>query len=635
MPSRVPLILAAVLAVMCGCAKLDLMPFFDKDEARRKNVREAIRGEGEHSRLIGDYIKIADSTLGMIKVQGVGLVDRLDGTGEDPPASPYRTRLLEDIRRHEIQEPQALLRSANTALVIVTAYIPPIVKKGDQIDVEVQFPPGSEAKSLRGGWLMPCYLNEHALIAGQVKQGREIASASGAILIDALGDESDGVFSGHRKGRIPAGATYVGDDRHLKVAIGSEYRTVRMCTQIANRIGRRFHDYDEHGIQRPLATAKEDSYFDLIVHERYRDNYPRYLQVIRGMSLSESPVERHLRMQQLSEAIQFGPTAERASLQLEAIGPEAIPLLKTGLTSSDLEARFHSAMALAYLNNTDGVPSLKEAAEREPAFRIFALAALASLDDGSAAEALRDLMNVESIETRYGAFRALETMAPNDPYIQGVEMDGNFWLHPVESEARPLIHLTRFKKAEIVVFGDNQELMPPVILRAGNRIVIRSASTGDQIVVKRISAGEQVQERLTSKRVVDVIQAASELGAQYPDIVEMLVQAKNQHNLTGDIAIDEMPRPGRVYRRSGPDEGNDLASSPSSVQVGSSGLTPNLFDERPENRPVAPSEPENDSNPEKPSKKKSDKKKPADKDSAEAEDQSDSREPPPIKEEAE
>lgn len=608
MQARCRVMLTALLLTAClgtlisGCHQLgfpsfEMPSFFDKEEAMRKNVREAIKGENGHSRLIGDYIKIVDSTEGYIKVQGVGLVDRLDGTGEDPPASPYRTMLLDEIRKYEVKDPQTYLRSPNTALVIITAYIPPILKKGETIDVEVMLPDGSEAKSLAGGWLMPCHLTEHALLGGQVRDGKDLAVASGPILVNALG-EDDASSSSLRRGRIPAGGTYVGDDRNLIVAIRSDYRTVRMSSQIANRIGRRFHDYDEHGIQRKLAEAQSHAHLDLIVHERYRDNYSRYIQCIRHMTLSESQVEKHLRMQQLTEAIKFGPSAEKAALQLEAAGPEGIPILKEGLSSPMLESRFHAGVALAYLGNADGVPALKEAADKEPAFRIFALAALAALQDGKAAAALTDLMNHESTETRYGAFRALSTMAPNDPAVRGVEMEGNFSLHPVNSAGTPLIHVTRFKKAEIVVFGADQKFVTPMFVRAGTRIMVQASPQGNEIVLKRIVANEEPQTKTVSTSLIDVIQAASELGATYPDVVEMLVQAKRQHNLPGEIAVDELPRPGRQYKRPVDEyalgDSSSASETSESVQVGGEGLTPNLFSDEPEGEvqtsiPKAPS----------------------------------------------
>lgn len=606
MPARrLGMLCVLVAVVISGCHELDLTRFYDAEKAREKvrsqNVREALHGGAGHSRMIGDYIQIGANDY--ITVQGVGLVDRLDGTGEDPPASHLRTMLLEDMRRHEIKDPQTYLSSSNTALVVVTAHIPPICKKGEKIDVEVTLPDGSEATSLAGGWLMPCFLRERELLQGSIHEGREVAVASGPILIDALEADAQSAAAAHRRGRIPGAASYTGLDRFLTIAIRSEYRTVRMSTQIASRIGKRFHDYDEHGIQRPLAKAKSHAHLELIVHERYRDNYPRFVQCIRNLALTETPVDKHLRLQQLTEEVQFGPTAERAALQLEAIGAEAVPALKAGLNSPDLEARFHSGMALAYLGHSEGVPALAEAADKEPAFRIFALASLAALSDGSAGEALRKLMNHDSVETRYGAFRAFSTMSPNDPHVKGAKMEGGFTLHPVDSTGKPLIHVTRFKKAEIVVFQAEQELQLPLALRAGSRILVRGSSVGNRVVVKRIAAGEPMQQKEVSTRVVDVIKAASELGANYPDIVQMLVQAEHQHNLPGRIAIDELPAPGRVYERPSaqrppPESARDVSSS-SSVTVGSEGLLPNLFDEQPPQVQTAFPDPEIPTDPKK------------------------------------
>ncbi len=103
-----------------------------------------------------------------------------------------------------------------------------------------------------------------------------------------------------------------------------------------------------------------------------------------------------------------GDSSAQAALELEAIGVETIPILKEGLQAIELEARFRSAEALAYLNDASGVAVLKEAALNEPAFRAFAIAALSTLKDGDAVLAMRDLMQDEEIETRYGALRALE-----------------------------------------------------------------------------------------------------------------------------------------------------------------------------------------------------------------------------------
>lgn len=571
--------------LLSGCHELGLRKWFDKDEAMKQNVRSAIRGEEGHSRLIGDYIKIAESTLGYIKVQGIGFVHGLQGTGEDPPASPLRKQLLDDMRREGITDPNTLMRSADTCLVVVTAYIPPIVRKGDILDVEITLPDGSTSKSLAGGWLMPCRLSEHALLGGNVREGANIAVATGPILVKSLGEVDNNSPAGLRQGIVPGGGKYTGDDRTLVVAIRSDYRTVRMSTTIADRIGKRFYDYDSSGLQQPLCKAKSNAHLELIVHDRYRDNYPRYLQCIRHMTLSESPVEKHMRMQQLEEGIMFGPTAEKAALQLEAAGNDGVPILKQGLTSQSPEARFRAAEALSYLGNGDGVGALKEAAASEPAFRIFALAALAALPTADSAEALRELMDSESMETRYGAFRALSTMAPNDPFVSGVKMEGNFSLHLIDSSTEPFIHVTRRKKSEVVLFNAEQRFQLPMFVRAGSRILVQGNPAADGVILKRIAVGEETQSKEVSSRVADVIKAASDFGATYPDIVQMLVQAEKQHNLEGEIAIDELPKPGRVYHRKPEDFGSSAENGSKSVPIGNDGLMPNLFDEQP-NKPV-------------------------------------------------
>ena len=89
--------------------------------------------------------------------------------------------------------------------------------------------------------------------------------------------------------------------------------------------------------------------------------------------------------------------------------------------------------------------------------------------------------------------------------------------------------------------------------------------------------------------VAEVIKAASDMGAKYPDIVQMLVQAEHQHNLPGEIAIDKLPKPGRVYHRKPEDMNGNLSNQRATpVPIGNDGLMPNLFDEQP-NKPILPS----------------------------------------------
>src|SRR5262249_54948228 len=173
-------------------------------------------------------------------------------------------------------------------------------------------------------------------------------------------------------------------------------------------------------------------------------------------------------------------TSAQAALKLEAIGEQGIPTLKVGLKSNDPQVRFHSAEALAYLGDPAGLPALFEAARDQYAFRIFALAAMACLEDPEVHVKLRDLMDFPSPETRYGAFRALTTLDKNDPFVRGEALNHQFRLHTLRTEGPPMVHITNCKKAEVVVFGADQDIKTPIFARAGNNIIVSGAPGADR-----------------------------------------------------------------------------------------------------------------------------------------------------------
>lgn len=566
---------AGVVMLLAGCQDMMLRMKDPAEYARkvsRDNADAALTGKQGHAKLLGDYISV--SGYYNVVIEGVGLVTNLDGTGEDIPVSPYRTMLLEDMKKRKIKDPNTLLRSTSTALVLVRAYLPPLIKKGETFDIEVLLPDGSQTTSLAGGWLLECDLKEHVNVAGGgVREGRILGKAKGPILLATGEEKGTAAVAAFKRGTVPGGATYVGqEDRGLVAMVRNDYQSAKLTHRIAQRIGQRFHDYDKHGLQKPMAEATTDRKINLMVPERYLDNYPRYLQVVRNIQLRESDIERHLRIQDLRARAQVADTCELASLQLEALGPECLPILKEALKSPILECRFRAAEALAYLEDPSGASVLKEVAASEPAFRIYSLAALSTLNDGKAFAGLLELMNSDSVETRYGAFRALSTSSPDDPNIRGEKMPGGFMLHVVDSTSEPVIHLTRSQKAEIVLFGRHQKFQTPLVFRAGQRILIKGDAGSETIKVSRIAPGEPVKAKEVSTRVADVIRACSELDASYPDIVQMLVQAQRQENLEGRIGIDDLPRAMRRYRR--PDANGGAETE---VEIGGDATIPNIF----------------------------------------------------------
>ncbi|HBO44552.1 MAG TPA: hypothetical protein DD670_11580, partial [Planctomycetaceae bacterium] len=302
-----------------------------------------------------------------------------------------------------------------------------------------------------------------------------------------------------------------------------------------------------------------------------------------SLALQESPSKHLERMSLLEKQLLDPITSAQTALQLEAIGRRSVDLLKKGLESEDAEVRFRSAEALAYLDQSEAAKVLGEAARNEPAFRVFALSALAAMDDPIAYEQLGSLLDSPSAETRYGAFRALWTMNPNDHRVMGEKLGDDFSYHVLASSGPPMIHVTRSRRPEVVLFNADQQFTPPVLLEAGPRIRVTSQGP-DKIAVSRYAVGEPDQKRVVSMRVDEVIRAIAELKGTYPDVVQALQEAKSKGALTSRFEVDAVPEAGRAYDRAS-DEEQELAILEEDPEANKQSLLRSLMGNRGESPP--------------------------------------------------
>jgi hypothetical protein len=533
---------------------------------------------------IGDHTTF--SGLNWVLIEGVGLINGLANTGEDPAISQYRSQLLDDMRRRNILEPNEVLKSPTTALVIVRGYLPPLIQPGDKFDLEVRVPERSAVTSLDGGWLMETRLSEQAIVPGKgILTGDVMAEGSGPVLI-SISPNAELKSAKLTRGRIVGGA-HAKTSRTMQILLNNDWRSYRNAKRVEERIGSRFFSYNKYGNREPLAKAKTDQKIELQVHPRYKDNFARYMQVIQAIAFRENPkspspgseeIDRKIRMERLEKELYNPEKSEFASLQLEAIGDEAIPHLKRGLSAPTLECRFYSAVALAYLGKSDGLAVLHDAAKQEPAFRVFAYAAMAASDDGEAFLYLRQLIDEESLEARYGAFRTMTVIDDRDPYVTGETINNQFKLHVLETSQTPMVHLTHQQKTEVVLFGTNIKLKTPALLRAGTKILIKAEEGKETVRISKITTKDDAV-KVVPNTLQDIIRAIGELDGSYPDVAQFIVQADYQYNLTAKIGIDQLPLSGRVYERQ--NEGLKLAShqdsKPKKATIGRSFLAPNLF----------------------------------------------------------
>lgn len=516
---------------------------------------------------IGDlaFVRMNDS----IRVEGVGLVIGLDGTGSDPVPSPRRTALLDQMRKAQLEDAERILESPNTSLVIVRGMIPVGITPADAWDIEVEVDPASTTTSLAGGYLLMTPLTVVQLIDGRDFEGQLVARAHGPILTGTVANPDE-----PRTGRVLGGAQAKKElPYNLVLKEGRQgFRTADMLQKVVNL---RFHQ--RKGIdQIGMAVAKSHENIVLSVPKVYHNNQYRYFQVLERLPMIDTPELRAARQEQWTAELLDPATSGQAALKLEGIGRNAVDSLKKGLASPSTQVRFFAAEALAYLGDPSGVDELSGTATNRPEFRAYALAALAAMDQPASIMRLRALMGASEPKLRYGAFDALRTLDPHDPAIGKTRLlrdepapepddaamqmrlyasprrkerpEDPFELYVVASDGPPLVHVARTRRREVVIFGRGQRLLTPLVLGGAGPILLNASNNDRQIEISRLGSRQGSDLRLTcSTELPEVLASLANLGATYPDVLAILQAADRQKNLEGPLVVDSLPEPLRDY----------------------------------------------------------------------------------------
>jgi len=554
---RRPFLLLCATSLLAGCSSWNLF------SPNKSKVPSDIPEDQPHT--VGDLA----IPFGMfpVKIEAVGLVSGLHGTGSDPEPSPQRAMLMAEMQRRNVEKPNQLLATRNYSLVLVRGFLRPGIQKGDPFDVELRVKDRSETTSLRGGYLLETRLSDMAVIYGKLLDGKVRGIAQGPVLVDPSATEKRNSVQLGRG--VVLGGGVARESRSVGLFLKNAEETnmteeqlrnaaVRSA-QVANAINRRFSIH-KHGIKEGVARAIRGNYVDLVVDRTYKDNLVRYFQVLRAIELRESPAELSQRLAMLKTKLLDPVTAAEGAIKLEAIGKPAIDVLVAGTQSHDPKVQFFAAEALAYLDRREAAEPLAKAAHNA-AFRSQALTALSVMRDSAAYDQLRELLGVPSAETRYGAFRALTVMCPDDSLVKGENFGEQFSYHVLDTKGPAMIHVTRNRRAEVVLFGMNQRFLSPLVLNAGNQIMVTSSKEGE-VSISKFAPHEADQKRTVSNRVDDVIRAIVELGGTYPDVVQAIQEAKAAGCLEGRFEIDALPESGRSYEATTEEEKKEEEKKP-------------------------------------------------------------------------
>jgi hypothetical protein len=550
-----------------GCVNPQTRMQVEEDRAEEKDL---------NLRTIGDITTVGN--LAPQPISGVGLVTGLNGTGGSPAQKDdfFRKLLESDLLKKRIPHVKELLECPNNALVLVSGTIPAGVRKGDPLDIDVTLPQGSKASSLRGGFLQECVLTDYATSRdlkpdakdiNRLLLGHILAHASGPLVVGLGSNEEPDQL---RRARVWSGGVSHIDRGFYLVLKNNDQKFLRYANAVAQRINAAFpNDTDKReqmlrskqllildevkqqinqkftppGLgQRDMARAVFKDRIEVKLPYMYRYNPERYLRVVRLIPLENTNEQQDRYRRRLEKMLLDPAKSVRAALRLEALGNDSIPILQQALKNEHPLVRFTSAEALTYLGSTAGCETLAQLSEQHVVLRAYCLLALASLQESPCRQHLSDMLAVPDAELRCGAFEALRRIDYKDKRLGGELVNDAFWLHQVAAGSLPMVFFATRERAEIVLFGSDIRLTPPVKIYVRPEFTITAEAGDDRCTITRftLAQGEKVY-RQCSLRLDDVLRTLAELGGQYPDAIGLLTKAEELRCLSCPVRFQTLP----------------------------------------------------------------------------------------------
>lgn len=527
-----------------GC----LSPWFSKDEnlslvgERREAIKQDLQG-ADRPTIIAQIA--SPSMLTQSRLENVGLLTQLRGTGGAVDASPQREKMLDTMRRKEADRPNAILDDSSTALVVASAVVPPAAEKGQELDIVVRLSSHAQGTDLHHGWLMETPLMEMSVLGGRVREGFELAVAQGYLVTERQmtgSEEANAKLNG-----VIIGGGKLLEDRELGITLNADFADAVTMSAIVPAINKRFTIFSG-GKKTGVATPQDDSFLAIKVPPRYRLDPFHFINVVTQASFNELPEQRAERLASLRKQLKEPTTVRKACWQLEALGEESIPMLRDVLAHPDPEIRFYAAHSLAYLNDEQAVPTLVTLCRQEPAFRAMCLNALTIIDSYEAGDALRELLHAANAEVKYGAVLALRKRDASDPEVTPRPLRDCGRLLEIPSSGPPLVAASLMRTPEIVIFGNNPQLHISSFIYASPQIIV-SPLPDNQLTISSFRAGQDDRVVNCPADLRSVLESLSEVGGTYGDCVDFLRQCHEAGYLTEPFALNPVPQSGRKYER--------------------------------------------------------------------------------------
>ncbi len=523
-------------------------------EPRERDLRPDVAGT------VGQFARGVDGSY--MPVLGCGLVINLGNKGASEVPPHLREYLIKDMVRQGIGlrsgdagnlSPRDILADLDTAVVIVSALIPPRSLRGERFDVVVTAHSATGTQSLDGGILMPTELRLDIGTSSDPSAGSKVwAVAGGPVMLNPFAEQSDVLQL--REGRIVGGGKVSRNRRISLMLIRPDHQ---MADMIQERINSRFPS------DKKVATAKDGQVVEIVVPPAYRGDQMHFLDLVTHLPLNSSPEANEIRVRDLV-AKMSEPDAphEGIALVLEAQGGQVIPVIKQ-LYDSDVEAAaFLAARTGMRLGDNDAAEAVLAIAGKPGAFQVPAIEALGRHRGLPRADlTMQKLLDDENNMVRIAAYEALRRRGSRA--IVQIDVDGLFSLEIVRS-SKNMIYATRTVKPRIVIFGNDLQVKSPVFFNAPDDLVTINANEGsDELVLWRkiqVTGGVSDKFRISFDAVelVKTLGSPAEygrdgeiagLGLTYGQVVGVLYRLCEQQGVDAKFVLQGLPGDQEMLQR--------------------------------------------------------------------------------------
>ncbi|HNO76742.1 MAG TPA: flagellar basal body P-ring protein FlgI [Phycisphaerae bacterium] len=501
----------SLLTCMAGCGdgflkfKWDLTE--DKPDVEEGFVDATVEGISD-SKAYQDSIAAQGYIEGLrrMRVRGYGLVAGLGTTGSSECPKNIRDRLVQEMyKRPEfsrrglkpaVVSPEEVLRSLDTAVVVIEGEIPAAAQKGTTFDLTVRALAGTQTTSLAGGSLYTSELfvyRENA--AGGAVEGRALATAAGPIFVNPFANKEDEserqTTTMERQGVILGGGTSISTRRIRFVLSTPSYRRARLITDTANA---RFPG------RGGVAKAESPSNITIRIPAAYQDDPFHFLALFRHLYLPTRPGFLETRTQELAKEI-LEPNAPHADIAIawEGIGRTVLPTIQELYTDQRPYVRFYSALTGMRLGDGVAVDVVGEfALNPESPYRLTAIDELGNASNSyRTSVVLRRLLSDKDPRIRVEAYEAL--LPRRDEMIQTSKIGhSNFMLDLVDSPGPNLVYVRRTGDQRIALLGERMYCMPPVFYQDPNNLITINAEEDDRklTLIRRSKFGDRISPPL-------------------------------------------------------------------------------------------------------------------------------------------